>query len=105
MHLTILHKIFLKPCALQLCQAIYPTPSSLLQPTGISHDKIIDIFNNALETLPEEGSAPSSPPDLAIDPANQAGHAGRKRHLGIHDNALNFNRLSKKMKVSEDTTI
>jgi hypothetical protein len=83
----------LKPCALELCQAIYPTPSTLLQPEGISHDKIIEIFNKALEFLPEEGSS-SSPSDLAID------QVGRKRHLGIHDNALNFNRLGKKKKGS-----
>lgn len=87
----------LRTCATELCEAIYPTTPSMVKPMKISHDKIVEIFNKALETLPDEGSASS---DLAIDQADQAAQVGRKRHLGMHDNSLNFTRLGKKKKGS-----
>jgi hypothetical protein len=84
----------LKPCARQLYNTFYPNSDVLIQHrVNISHDEIIRIFNETLETLPP---APSGPPDQA----DQVNQVGLKRHLGIHDNSLNFNRLSKKKKRS-----
>jgi hypothetical protein len=87
----------LKPCALQLYDAIYPSPSSLLHPREILHDEIIKIFNGVLETLPE------------VDPPASSGGTRRsrqrKRSLGMHDNTLDFNRLNKKKKSSANISI
>ena len=82
-------------CARQLRNAIYPEPTSLVEPIDISHDGIIRIFDEALDTLPSVSSVPmasSGPPDQA----NQTNQVGLKRQFGTHDNLLNSNRLSKR---------
>ena len=81
----------LKPCALRLKSTIYPTPTSLVDPIVVSHDEIIQIFDEALDTLPSEP---------VPDQADQAIQVGLKCQLGMHDNALNFNRMNKKRKGS-----
>jgi serine/threonine protein kinase len=77
----------LKPCALDLYRAIYPSLSSLVQPTDISHDAIIRIFDNTLENLPEVDSLPI---------VSLRTPRVRKRSLGIHDNSIKFGTQTKK---------
>jgi protein kinase-like protein len=76
----------LKPCALKLYHALFPTFQSLLHPPEISHDDIIQIFDDTLKDLPAVDRIPTP----SSGPSRQ-----RKRSLGIHDNSLYFSRLKK----------
>jgi hypothetical protein len=80
----------LKPCALDLYRAIYPSFSSLVHPTDISHDAIIQIFDRTLENLPEVDSLPI---------ASLRTPRVRKRSLGIHDNLINSAHRPKKREL------
>lgn len=71
----------LKPCALKLFNAIYPTLSSLLRPQDVCHDDIIQIFNDTLKELPAEPTEPTTSSSSARP---------QKRSLGMHNNSLHF---------------
>jgi hypothetical protein len=70
----------LQPCVYNMCRAIYGDrkPGS---PSNVSHDEIIKIFTDTLDTLAPEAALPNTyQPLLTSSPFDT-----RKRSLGIHD--------------------
>ena len=73
----------LKPCISRLYKAIYGDrfPGT---PSNVSHDEVIQIFTDTLDSLaPEAASSNTYRPLLASSPSHT-----RKHSLGIHDNNL-----------------
>jgi serine/threonine protein kinase len=72
----------LKPCILKLFNEIYTDTPGIPRP--VSHDKMIEIFTETLDTLPHETiSNPNFQPLLVTSSS-----LVRKLSLGIHDKAL-----------------
>jgi hypothetical protein len=72
----------LKPCIRKLFKEIYTDTPGIPRP--ISHDKMIEIFTEALDTLPHETiSIPKFEP-LSVTSSSRV----RKLSLGIHDKGL-----------------
>ena len=89
----------LKPCINNIFKAIYGNhrPGT---PSDVTHDQIIQIFTQALDSLAPEPVLPNNFCPLLVSSPS----CTRKHSLGLHDNNLhNFNR--KKLKSSSIETI
>lgn len=91
----------LKPCVRLLYKAIYGDryPGC---PSNVSHEEIIQIFNDTLVTLtPEAASSNTYRPLLASSPSQ-----ARKHSLGIHNNNLTkWNRKKQRTSSIEETRV
>jgi hypothetical protein len=83
----------LKPCVMKLNNAIYSSPGV---PRPVSHDKMIEIFTETLDSLPHETASIPAFESLTVTSYSRA----RKHSLGIHDRNLQ----KKSRTLSRDAT-
>lgn len=86
----------LKPCILKIFQAMYRMPGCYT--SNVSHETIIQIFTETLDTLPHEAALPNTFRPLLVDSPPEM----RKRSLGIHDNSYGIRRQKKQKSTSGD---